>query len=58
MEEASDLPRKEATNALLQRHVFFSKRPKYERTGRFANAPTQALKLRKRSSCSKIEKAE
>ena len=37
VEEASALPSKEATNAQLQRNVFFSKRAKYERRARFAH---------------------
>ena len=42
-EKASALPRKEARNAHLQRHVFFFKRPNCERRARFCHATCKQL---------------
>ena len=43
MEEAYALPRTEAKNASLQRHVFFSMRRKSERGDRFCHASCRRL---------------
>ena len=43
VEEASALPRKEDTNAQLQRLVFFSKQLMYEPRARFARASCQPV---------------